>query len=209
MSLFLDQTFWKNRLAGELPGRKSHEAFYPLRQKELTEIDVTNYRKAAVGIHLFPRNGKCCFLVIERAEYDGTHSKQMAFPGGKVDLTDENTIHTARRESFEEVGIPQEKGKFLGSLTTVHIPVSSFSVDPHLFFHEELLVLIPDEREVHAYYLFDLEDLLEPTNCKEVDIPINARTTMKRVPCFELKGKIIWGATAIILSELKDLIHFR
>jgi len=201
-----EKEYWIELLKGGLPGRLSHEAFYPVRQVELSHLDVSHFRHAAVGIHLFPNEDDCQFLIIERSEYDGTHSKQMAFPGGKVDVADEDTVYTARRESWEEVGIPFEKGDWLGCLTTVYIPVSSFSVEPHLFFHDEVPEFKLSEREVQATYLFSVHELLDESNCKQVNIPMNSRAVMRNVPCFELRQKIIWGATALILSELKDLL---
>jgi 8-oxo-dGTP pyrophosphatase MutT (NUDIX family) len=203
---FREKNYWIELLRGELPGRRSHEAFYPVRQAELTSLDVSSFRPAAVGIHLFPSNDDCQFLIIERSEYDGTHSKQMAFPGGKVDVADENTVYTARRESWEEVGIPFDKGDWLGQLTTVYIPVSSFTVEPHLFFHNEVPEFKLSEREVQATYLFSVHELLDESNCKQVNIPMNSKMVMKNVPCFELQNKIVWGATALILSELRELL---
>ena len=90
------------RLQGILPGASAHEAFAPYR-KHFEHQAGTIRKKAAVGIHLYLHQEEWHFLLIERSSYDGKHSAQMAFPGGKPESTDLHLEHTARRESEEEL----------------------------------------------------------------------------------------------------------
>ena len=113
---------------------------------------------------------------------------------------------TARRECYEEIGIPVEKGKLLGELTSVFIPVSSFIVRPFLFFHDEIDELIPNEREVAEIVTFQLLDLLGEHVISTMEIPLTNGTFMREVPYFDLESKKVWGATALILNEMRELL---
>ena len=85
-----------------------------------------DYRKSAVGIVLYPEVATANCVLIERPSYDGAHSGQISFPGGKMDLEDPHLEYTARRECFEEIDLPMESGQLIGGLTDVYIPVSNF-----------------------------------------------------------------------------------
>jgi len=190
-------------IQNQLPGLASHIDFYPYRFSTENIIDNSSFRKAAVAIHLFKKDNEPHLLLIERSEYDGTHSKQIAFPGGKIDPEDVSTEYAARRESFEEVAIPFEKGILIGQLTEVNIPISKFNVIPFLFFHDELPELKKNEREVNEILSIASFQLLNENNKTAVSIKINKQLTLSNVPCFIIQEKIIWGATALILNELK------
>lgn len=195
--------FLIEQLKKPLPGIDSHKSFYPYRFKEENTLDYSNFRKAVVGIHIFPSEDEFSILLIERSEYDGTHSKQIAFPGGKVDEGDNSLEYTARRETFEEVAIPFEAGEVIGQLTEVNIPVSKFNVIPFVFYHENLPELKKNEREVNEILTIRFSDLLNDQFKTSTSIRINHQVTMPNVPCFIINEKIIWGATALILNELK------
>jgi len=189
-----------------LPGVEAHIAFYPLRFIKHNAEDYLNFRKSAVAVHIYPNDehsNDFSILLIERSEYEGTHSKQIAFPGGKVDPDDESLEFTARRESFEEVEIPFDAGTFIGKLTEVNIPVSKFNVMPFVFFHEKLPPLKKNEREVNEILSISISELVDESNRKAISIKVSNELTMPNVPCFIIQEKIIWGATALILNELK------
>jgi len=196
----------QEKINNSLPGLEAHIAFYPLRFINNNAKDYLNYRKSAVAIHIYSREESSddfSILLIERSEYEGTHSKQIAFPGGKVDPEDKSFEHTARRESFEEVEIPFDSGTFIGKLTEVNIPVSKFNVMPYVFYHETLPPLKKNEREVNEILSITITELVDESNRKTTSIKVNDELTMPNVPCFIMQEKIIWGATALILNELK------
>ena len=196
----------QEKINNSLPGLEAHIAFYPLRFINNNAKDYLNYRKSAVAIHIYSREESSddfSILLIERSEYEGTHSKQIAFPGGKVDPEDKSFEHTARRESFEEVEIPFDAGTFIGKLTEVNIPVSKFNVMPYVFFHKTLPPLKKNEREVNEILSITITELVDESNRKTTSIKVNDELTMPNVPCFIMQEKIIWGATALILNELK------
>ena len=193
------------RLQGILPGASAHDTFAPYR-KAFENQAASVRKKAAVGIHIYPHEGNWQFILIERSAYDGKHSSQMAFPGGKPEPSDQDLEHTARRESEEELGIPSHQGEKIAKLSLVWIPVSSFEVSPFVFLHDERPNIEINHREVAHYYEVKMHDLLDETSVSTTSIQVNNQVHLKEVPCFVLNEKIVWGATALILAELKMLI---
>ena len=193
-----------SRFQQSLPGVKAHHDFAPYREAFENQSEVAR-KKAAVAIHFYKHQGNWCFILIERSTYDGKHSAQMAFPGGKPEPEDAHLEFTARRESAEEIGIPIDQGEKLMELSMVWIPVSSFEVTPYVFLHEERPSIQLNAREVAHYYEVKLKDLLDEQSVSKTNIRVNEQVFMKDIPCFVLNEKIVWGATALILAELKAL----
>jgi 8-oxo-dGTP pyrophosphatase MutT (NUDIX family) len=196
-----------NRLSIEildLPGIDSHRKFYPLRFENKTKPDQVIL--SAVGVHLFVKETEIYFILIERSEYDGHHSKQIAFPGGKKELFDKDLEETARRESIEEINIEMNQARLIGQITPVYIPISNFEVYPFLFWHEQVPNYDLSSREVNEVFIIKCSDLLDDDNLSEIDIEIPNKSNLITVPCFRLQNKIVWGATALILNEIKALL---
>ncbi len=194
------------RLQQTLPGATAHEAFAPYRKHFENQSEEIR-KKAAVGIHVYLHEDNWHFILIERSSYNGKHSAQMAFPGGKPESSDFHLEHTARRESEEEMGIPSHQGEKIAELSLVWIPVSSFEVSPFIFLHDERPSIEMNQREVSNYYEVKLTDLLDETSVSTTTIKLNDQVHMKDIPCFVLNEKVVWGATALILAELKVLIQ--
>ncbi len=193
-----------------LPGVAAHQLLMPkgrpMSRYELPNMD--GYRSAAVGIICFPNpKNEMSFLLIERPVYQGVHSGQMAFPGGKKDLEDSDLLCTAIREVKEEVGVLLFEEQCLLEMTEMIIPVSQFTVQPYLFFMDVLPQLIPDEREVSLIVEATLGELMQESTLQVKDIKLSTNQWIKEVPYFDLAGKHVWGATAIILSELKAIFQ--
>ena len=187
-----------------LPGEKAHKEFYPLRF--INTEKPTNTKPSAVGIHFFELELSWHFILIERSEYIGHHSKQIAFPGGKKDPEDSSLLQTAIRESEEEISIAMENAEFIGAISPVYIPVSNFEVLPHVFVHNEVPTLIKSEKEVNEILFVKCSDLLDDRLTTMRDIRISETSNLKQVPCFVLNEKVVWGATALMLSELKVIL---
>jgi 8-oxo-dGTP pyrophosphatase MutT (NUDIX family) len=142
--------------------------------------------------------------LIQRSEYQGKHSGQIAFPGGKMEIDDPDLVHTARRECFEEVGISMHEGELIRSLSPVYIPVSNFKMTPYFFYHEKCPTLQLNEREVQQIIPLSLESLAHqlPIEHRTLEIEVNSLFT-REVPGFSHGPHWIWGATALVLQQLR------
>lgn len=192
----------------ELPGEFSHSEAMPLNRPYSSQaiLQAQEARESAVGIVLYPEKNVLRSILIQRPSYDGTHSDQIAFPGGKRDLTDLNLEDTARRECFEEIKLPTHLGDCLGSLTQVYIPVSRFVVQPFVFYVDELPSLMPDEREVAEIIHFDVTQLVDDSILRSMDMRFKDGIVRKNIPYYLLENKVIWGATAMMLAEFRTIL---
>lgn len=197
------------QLRKPLPGFEAHKQMFPRGNAaaDLLQVPETA-RKSAVAILLFEDAGILNSIVIKRSEYDGTHSGQIAFPGGKFEDTDEDLIQTALRECFEEIGIEPDELHHLGNLSDVYTVVSSFLISPHVFHwkrpHDGFKL---SEREVAAVYRLSLNELIRNEAVQHFDVPVRNGLVLKAVPHFVVGEIRIWGATAVILSELKVILQ--
>lgn len=193
----------------ELPGEASHYKMTPLQRRyalETINIKEKNPKKAAVLSLFYPDNdGNARFILILRKVYKGIHSNQVGFPGGKEEHEDHGLHATALRETEEEVGIDAAKIRIIKKLSEVYIPPSNFMVYPYLGLLNETPQLIPDKMEVEAILEVLVSDLLDD------DMIFNKRLTTSyaediEVPAFKLNDHTVWGATAMMLSEVKEII---
>jgi len=200
---------FKKATQSGLPGEVAHSALMPINRAFTSHAlkDNPEYRKSAVGVILYPHEGTLKSVLIQRPNYDGTHGNQVSFPGGKMDPNDIDLEFTARRECFEEVNLPVDVGTTIGTLSDVYIPVSKFLVQPYILTLEEAPILSPDEREVESIIHFDIFQLLKDSILKTTDINLKKGFVRKDVPYFDINGHIVWGATAMMLSEFKEILR--
>lgn len=169
------------------------------------KILAQNPRQAAVLALFYPDNqNQTRILLTQRASYKGTHSAQISFPGGKVDDKDKNLSETALRETFEEVGIASKNITVFKQMTTTYIPPSNFLVAPFIGFTSQQ-PRFHTNHEVASTIEVLVSDLLDDNNLSSTLMNTSYMTNIE-VPCFKLNNYIIWGATAMILSEIKELI---
>lgn len=207
MSLVLKQALI-HALKQELPGEVAQYRMAPISRKAYDEAkkEGQHYRKSGVTV-IIQRNQlqRHEIILIQRPEYEGKHGGQISFPGGKMELSDPDIFHTAIRECQEEIGILLDSSSYLGKLSPVLIPVSQFHVEPHVFYLEETLNFSPDPREVAEIFQIQLQELMDEQRAQITEIRISQQVMLKNIPYFNLENKVIWGATALILSELKEL----
>lgn len=191
----------------ELPGEKAHVPLLPSgRRTGLSQInEKSNVRKSAVAVNLF-FEGTWKSLLIQRPTYQGIHSGQVCLPGGSIEPEDEDLLSTAIRECEEETGIKRHELDFIGELTPVYIPVSNFLVQPYVFVLKHPPRLVPDEREVDEIFIFDIEEELKGLEVKYTDIAISESNILNQVPYFSINNKVVWGATALILNEMREVL---
>ena len=189
----------------ELPGKKALFKMAPMeRVKELKDVDIKalNPREAAVTALFYPNKDNQTFLIlILRKTYKGVHSAQIGFPGGKVEPEDKDLKDTAKRETEEEVGVPYDD---IQIIKTAYIPPSNFNVHPFIGYLEDTPKLIKQDDEVEDIVLVDIDDFLNEDSLIEETLTTSYATELT-VPAFHLNGHVVWGATAMMLSEIKTL----
>lgn len=192
----------------ELPGKKALFKMAPMeRVKELKDVDIKllNPREAAVTALFYPNKDNQTFLIlILRKTYKGVHSAQIGFPGGKVEPEDKDLKDTAKRETEEEVGVPYDDIQLIKKMTTAYIPPSNFNVHPFIGYLEDTPKLIKQDDEVEDIVLVDIDDFLNEDSLIEETLTTSYATELT-VPAFHLNGHVVWGATAMMLSEIKTL----
>ncbi len=195
----------KNRLAKELPGENSHRKMAPMVRPSASEaLNYPDTRISAVLVLLFQMELEWNTLLILRSSYDGVHSNQVAFPGGKSEPEDLSLEHTALREANEEVGINQNDIEIIGSLSPLYIPPSKSLVTPYIGITDNIPEIKMDTKEVEETFFVKLSSLFEPSIKKEVTI--KRKSHQFNVPAYVYNNYTIWGATAMMIRELEDIL---
>ena len=197
----------RKRLDLPLPGLKAQEKMTG-RLRPMPEIIPKEARDSAVLQLIYPVDGKPQLLLIRRTEDGRAHSGQISFPGGKYEPTDTNLQFTALREAEEEVGIYSGDIEVLGPLTPLYIPVSFFNVHPFLAICKERPSLRPNSQEVAAIIEVDLLWLMDSRNKIQTEIHLPSMPGKSlMVPAYQLPDdSFIWGATAMMIAELEELL---
>lgn len=199
------KSFLSEQLLADLPGKLAHEEAAPYRKVDYDTLDLNTVKKSGVLILFYKKEEETHLVLIQRAIYKGTHSGQIAFPGGKVEESDKDIIHTALREANEEVGVEIDDVEVLGKLSDVYIPVSNFLVTPVVGIINYAPAFIPELREVAEIVELRVGHLIQVETLSLSNIKLSNGLMMK-VPTFEFNQKIIWGATALMLNELRHIL---
>jgi len=192
----------------ELGGFEAQKIYAPPYRSLLSEEEIlaNNPKYAAVNILLYPKNGEWYFPLILRTHNENDrHSGQISLPGGKKDDTDEDFSDTALRETWEEIGIEKSQIKILRELSPIYIPPSNFLVAPFMGISHEELTFIPDLDEVKRVLEFSIADFLDEKSITKVKMSTSYATDIE-VPAFMVDKYVVWGATAMMMSELKETI---
>lgn len=164
-------------------------------------------KKAAVLVLLYKKLDRVFVALIRRKIKDSDrHSGQISFPGGRMEQDEDYPIQTALREAQEEIGIPAGL-EILGLLTPLYIPISDFHVVPVVAWSDQDFLFTLQRDEVDELIELDLALISNPEVKIEVDITVAPNMILKRVPAYEVYGMIIWGATAMMLSELETVLE--
>jgi 8-oxo-dGTP pyrophosphatase MutT (NUDIX family) len=145
------------------------------------------------------------FPMIRRQEYVGAHSGQVSLPGGKSE-PGETPVQTALREAEEEIGVDRALPKVIGALTNFFVIPSNFLITPVVATIDHIPTFRPDDYEVAGMLSADLQSLLDDDAILEAEIVAAGQYKMI-APHFLLDGAIVWGATAMILNELRVVLR--
>jgi 8-oxo-dGTP pyrophosphatase MutT (NUDIX family) len=194
----------------DLPGELAHEIMSPPFRKSLAKQmreKANNAKKAAVMALFYPYSAfETTLALILRNSYPGVHSDQVGFPGGKIELSDPSFRSAALRETEEEIGISAHKINVVKSMSPLYIPPSNFLVYPFMGIVHESPVFVREESEVQEVIEVKISDFLNPSSVIRTKVPTSYKMEVE-VPAFLLNGHVVWGATAMMLSEIKEVLN--
>jgi 8-oxo-dGTP pyrophosphatase MutT (NUDIX family) len=198
------------QLSGNLPGKEAQYRMASIRRMEelgYNPAPPDNAKVACVLNLLHFSDGAWRTVLIERTVNPrDRHSGQISFPGGRYEEGDGALENVALREAEEEIGIPATQIQILGRLTDLYIPVSNFLVHPFIGLLHDEPNFTPQTGEVASILTPDIQHFTRLETRKTTDLTVGNGVTIKNVPYFDVEGRIVWGATAMILSEFLEVI---
>jgi 8-oxo-dGTP pyrophosphatase MutT (NUDIX family) len=194
------------RLKLPLPGNVAHE---PMRATPVGELRPKFEHKVpprlgSVLILLYEENGQIKFPLTKRPDYNGTHAGQVSLPGGKAELG-EDFIQTALRETEEEIGVSQSTIRVIGRLSDFFVIPSNFMITPVVGYASSKPAFTPQESEVDKILEGSLTELLRDDAIQTKEI-LAAKTYRLMAPHFLFENEVVWGATAMMLNELRVIL---
>lgn len=186
-----------------LPGLTEQLTMAPPFRKKLIKQPIDNPKRAAV-VCLFHEgiDFETFFYLIRRSTYPGVHSNQIGFPGGQIDSTDNSPWDAAKRELEEEIGISVKGVTLIKEMTPIYIPPSRFLVDCFLGYTTGKTDLMIDANEVQDVIPVSVHELLNANSGFSNLVGSNG----DEVPIYTLSDSIVWGATAMMLAEIKSIL---
>ena len=198
---------FKNKPLGGYEAQRKMEHFARFSIMQNTPEIPENHRTAAVMCLLYPTENDWNVVFIVRPSYDGAHSGQIAFAGGGFEPEDENYTATALRETHEEIGVAPELIEIIAPLTPLYIPVSNFMVYPFVGIVEKRPVFVPQESEVVEILEIPLAVFYNKNNHKMTTLNLGKGIILEKVPYYDLNGRILWGATAMMMAEFMGMME--
>jgi 8-oxo-dGTP pyrophosphatase MutT (NUDIX family) len=192
-------------LGKPLPGLEVQYQMAPVTKMEqlVYNNNDTPPRQSSVLALLYPEAEETMLVVMKRAVDHSVHSGQLSFPGGQAEPFDKDVVETALRETNEELGIDSSLVHVLGMLTPVYISPSNFNVVPVVGYLERKPLFNPNE-EVEKVFSIAISELMKP-DAKKIRQVTTRYVTGLEVPCYLVKGEILWGATAMMIRELLEV----
>jgi len=193
-----------------LPGEGAQMQMAPPFRNELIQQHQTEGRvpkRAAVMALLYPdKNNQTSLVFIVRNSYNGVHSGQIGFPGGKPEPEDQDMADTAYRETWEEIGVEPRSIRLIRPMTELYIPPSNYNVSPFLGVTKKTPKFKLQLSEVQSIIEVTLEDILDDKH-QILTVVKTSYGPHVEAPAFQFNGQIIWGATAMILMEIVRLFQ--
>ena len=189
------------KMNGELPGRTSHKTM--MVKPRYKSIGGKKSIPAAVLILLYPIKNKWHFFLTKRTNTVEHHKGQISLPGGMLEKG-ESHKEAAIRETFEELGVQSEDINIIGPLTPLYIPISNFKIFPFVGWIKSNPKLNIQSKEVSKVFSPSIFSLMDPQTKKIKDSILLGQKV--KIPFFNLKNEVVWGATSMIISEFKNIL---
>ncbi len=194
-----------------LPGEASHVKMAPefrLEEMRRLRLEQKNPKKAGVMALFYPdsHNDTHLLLILRQPHPKDVHSNQIGFPGGKAEKQDVDLRATALRETWEEVGVSPEKIEVIKGCSEIYIPPSNFEVKPYMGLYRKSEPFVPQLSEVAALIEVRLSALLDDANVFSETLTTSYAQNVS-VPAFKLNGYTVWGATGMMLNEMRTLLQ--
>lgn len=187
-----------------LPGEAARASMIPeYRKSPRSEDDGEPWREASVLILLYPSDGRAVFPLIQRPPGAGIHAGQVSLPGGAREKG-ESAWECALRETSEELGFDTAGVRKVRELSTLRVPPSRFLVRPFAGTLDTRPIIRPSPAEAEECFETGLDELLAPGSREEELVEREGR--LWKVPFYRLSGRRVWGATAMMLAELLELM---
>ena len=195
------------RLNSPLPGEAAQNLMAPLGSEKYRAV-TPDHKVACVLALFFPKNDIWHLGFIERTSDhpNDKHAGQISFPGGSLSPGDASFEYCALRETYEEIGIPPDMIGILGGLTPLFVFVSNFMVYPFVGFTTAYPEFLAQPTEVKNILEVPVNYLLEPKNKGFTDMIIRD-AVLKDIPYYDIYGQKLWGATAMMVSELEHIMR--
>lgn len=193
------------RLSQPLPGEEAQYRMAPSGRARAAGLvkDTSEYRSSSVLVLCYPIDERAHTVLLKRHDYQGVHSGQVGFPGGKQE-PGESLAQTALREAGEEIGLDASGVKIIGQLTHLYIPVSRFMVQPFVAVTSSRPAFVPDPYEVQRVIEVDLRTLADK-NIVTTGMIMHSSGMSIKTPYYNIEGFTVWGATAMIISEFIEV----
>ena len=149
-------------------------------------------------------------LMIKRADREGDPwSGHMAFPGGRAEGEDRNILHTARRETWEEIGLDTDahtryQGRLSDIVASSHRGYKTMVITPYVFTADKLPQLNINH-EVAEVIWVPLAFLADKTNRENMQW--QRKKQLLDLPCYFYQQRRIWGLSLMMLDELLALVR--
>lgn len=199
------KTYLKEALTGNLPGSVAHSKMLPPGRRLRTfDFELSAVKQSSVLMLLFPDSNRLYICLTKRPSTMKHHPGQISFPGGKVEKYDGSAEVAALREAHEEVGVDPASVEILGKLSDLYVEVSQFTIQPFLAWADKKPDFAVNYEEVDALILMPLDAVMGEEIISETEMQtVTGRLPVKYYP---FGNEIIWGATAMILSELIEIL---
>ena len=169
-------------------------------------VDFTELTPAAVLFPIVQRGSGETVLLTQRTAHLRDHAGQISFPGGRVEADDPSPVHTALRETEEEIGLAREHVEILGFLPEYHTG-TGFRVTPVVALLTPPFELAPDPFEVAEVFEVPFVFLFDLVNYKCYSLYYCG--VLRHFFAMPYGDYFIWGATAGMIRSLSERLDLQ